>query len=147
MRTSFTRFAPAAAVLTAAMVLGAPSFAQTGGASNAIPSAGSKQDPKVASPQGQMPAAGVSTTTRAEVKAEANASNAIPNAGSKQDPQVEQKMTGHRPNKAERRAGQELRKAKLKAEGSASNPKNPAANPTGSAASGVDTSATPTSKN
>ncbi|UUZ78168.1 hypothetical protein LP414_15935 [Polaromonas sp. P1(28)-13] len=50
MQTYFIRFAPAAGVLVAAMLCGAPSFAQTGGASNVIPNAGSKQDPDVTKP-------------------------------------------------------------------------------------------------
>lgn len=147
MTTTCTRFVPPAVVLAAAMLLGGPSFAQTSGASNAIPNAGSKQNPQVEPLVKRMPVTEAEKMKRKEVKAEANASNAIPNAGAKQDPQVD-KPAAVRASKEERLAAKAKRKAERAAGGpSSSNPVNPRSNPLGSAVTNVETSGMPASKN
>ncbi|UUZ70183.1 hypothetical protein LP416_14135 [Polaromonas sp. P2-4] len=151
MSTTCTRFVPTAAVLAAAMLLGGPSFAQTSGASNAIPNAGSKQDPQVEPLVKRMPVTEAEKMKRAEIKAEvkagASASNAIPNAGAKQDPQID-KPAAVKASKEERLAAKAKRKAERAAGGpSSSNPVNPRSNPLGSAVTNVETSGMPASKN
>ena len=151
MRTFCTRFVPTAAVLAVAMLFGAPSFAQTGGASNAIPNAGSKQDPPVDKPPvvkvTKEEKLAARAKRKAEVTATGGASNAIPNAGAKQDPQVDKPTAVTKATKEEKQAARAKRNAEIAASGSSSNPKNPPSNPTGNAALDVGTSATPTSKN
>ena len=151
MQTYFIRFAPAAGVLVAAMLCGAPSFAQTGGASNVIPNAGSKQDPDVTKPEAVNTTKAERQAARAKRKAEVTAaggaSNAIPNAGAKQDPQVDKPSAVKKATKEEKLAARAKRNAEIAAGGSSSNPKNPPSNPLGSAAINVETSAMPASKN
>ncbi|UUZ78169.1 hypothetical protein LP414_15940 [Polaromonas sp. P1(28)-13] len=108
MRTFCTRFVPTAAVLAVAMLFGAPSFAQTGGASNAIPNAGSKQDPPVDKPPvvkvTKEEKLAARAKRKAEVTAAGGASNAIPNAGAKQDPQVDKPSAVMKATKEEKLA-------------------------------------------
>ncbi|WP_309684220.1 hypothetical protein [Polaromonas sp.] len=140
-----TLMAAAAASLLSTVLLAAPSFAQTAGASNAIPNAGSKQDPMVAPAVKRMAVTETDKMKRADVRAAANASHAIPDAGSRQDPQVD-KPPVVTVSKEEKLAARAKRRAELAAGGSSSNPANPRSNPTGNAALDVQTSATPTSK-
>lgn len=140
-----TLMAAAAASLLSTVLLTAPAFAQTAGASNAIANAGSRQDPMVAPAVKRMAVTEADRMKRSEVRAGANASNAIPNAGSRQDPQID-KPPVVTASKEERLAARAKRRAELAAGGSASNPVNSRSNPTGNAALDVQSSATPTSK-
>ncbi|UUZ65523.1 hypothetical protein LP417_14195 [Polaromonas sp. P1-6] len=111
MQTYFIHFTPAAGVLVAAMLCGAPSFAQTGGASNVIPNAGSKQDPDVTKPAAvnttKAERQAASAKRKAEVTAAGGASNAIPNAGAKQDPQVDKPAAVTKATKEEKLAARQ----------------------------------------
>lgn len=79
--------------------------------------------------------------------AQTGASNLIPNAGSKQDPQADNPVLV-KTTPEERQAARAKRKAERAAGGpTASNPVNPKSNPTGSAETSVQTSATPQSRN
>ncbi len=124
MQNYLARFAPVAGVLAVAMLFGGPSVAQTGGASNAIPNAGSKQDPPVDKPAVVKTTKEERAAARAKRKAEVaggvGASNAIPNAGSNQDPPVD-KPTGVKTTKAERAAARAQRRAEVAKAGGASN--------------------------